>query len=825
MCCTLADFGEIMKFETWLLKNGNLAILATLLIVTVTGYQLTNARINDDMRMFFGANNPHLQALESYEDTYVKNNFVILGLYSQEDSIFTQQNLQALRELTEKSWLLPNVLRADSISNFQFTSINDEGDLLVQPLYGDASTLNIEDLKSIRDRVLNNPELAGRLVSEDGRLAAVSINLNVARGGEGAKQAAHEAIEAVDQLIQELEAKFPQIEIRYTGGIYADEALLSATIQDLTRLLPLVVLIMAALMLFFLKSAVGTFATMVVVSFSAISALGVSVFFGIELSPTSAAAPVVILTVGIADSVHILVTYFQGLNRGLPKREAIQESLRVNHKPIFLTSLTTIIGFLSMNFNESPPFRDMGNIVALGVLFAYCYSIFFLPVLIQALPAKSGRDGMYRFRSIDLIESFVVRHHVGVFLALLAMIAGLGWSIQKIEFNDTFLEYMDESVEFRRNNDFFVQHLSGVEAIHYDIANMTGEEGSINEPNYLHQLGALKNWFNQQPEVLHVESYADIMYRLNKTWHDEDDAYYIAPESRELAAQYLLMFEMSLPAGLGVENFVNVSRTGSRMSVALTNAKTDEILDLDRRALAWAKIHTPDLVVKNAVGESVLFAHEAKRNLQSMLNGVYIALVLISAVILVALRNVKLGVLSLIPNTVPIVMAFGMWALIVGELGMSGASVLVIALGIIVDDTVHFLTKYQRARKELNLPTAEAIRYSFQTVGVALLVTSVILVCGFSVLFESAFQPSKDLGLLIALCVGLALIATFLLLPCLLMFLDRQPVPTSDTDEAETVLAMKETDAVDVPQEIDPAPTAGSMRPAGVTMVYRQRSD
>lgn len=817
-------FGVIMKFENWLLKNGNFILLATLFVVMIAGYQLTKARINDDMRMFFGADNPHLQALESYENTYVKNNFVILGIYSKEDSIFTQNNLQALRELTEKSWLLPHVLRADSLSNFQSTSINEEGDLLVRPMYEDVSGLTAEDLQAIEQRVQSNPELAGRLVSEDGRLAAVSINLNVARGGEGAKQAAHEAIEAIDLLIQEIEAKFPQIEVRYTGGIYADEALMSATIQDLTRLLPFVVLLMTGFMFFFLKSAVGTFATMVVVTFSAISALGVSVALGIELSPTSAAAPVVILTVGIADSVHILVTYFQGLTRGLEKKEAIKESLRVNHKPIFLTSLTTIIGFLSMNFNESPPFRDMGNIVALGVLFAYSYSIFFLPLLLNLLPAKSGRDGMYRFRSIDLIESFVVRHYLAVLCVLIVMIGTLGWSIQKIEFNDTFLEYIDDSVEFRRNNDFFVDHLSGVEAIHYDVGNQEGGEGSINDPNYLHQLGALKNWFMQQPQVLHVESYADIMYRLNKTWHDEDEAFYIAPESRELAAQYLLMFEMSLPAGLGVENFVNVSRTGTRLSVALTNAKTDEIIELDKRALAWAKTHTPDLLVKNAVGESVLFAHEAKRNLQSMLNGVYIALVLISAVILIALRNVKLGLLSLIPNTVPIVMAFGLWALIVGELGMSGASVLVIALGIIVDDTVHFLTKYQRAKNELKLPTDEAIRYSFQTVGVALLVTSIILVGGFSLLFESAFKPSKDLGLLIALCVGLALIATFFLLPCLLMLLDRKPVTASAPGTSES--AIEKDEVVTQPElESDIGRGTGMAPPARPTAVYRQRAD
>jgi len=167
-----------------------------------------------------------------------------------------------------------------------------------------------------------------------------------------------------------------------------------------------------------------------------------------------------------------------------------------------------------------------------------------------------------------------------------------------------------------------------------------------------------------------------------------------------------------------------------------------------------------------------MFAYIAKRNIISTINGSFLALFLISISLLITLRSIKLGLLSLIPNVLPLMMAFGAWAILVGDLGMSGGAVLVIALGIIVDNTIHFLSKYLRAKRELHMNTREAIHYSFRTVGLALLVTSVILVLGFSMLYGSAFKPTKDMGLLISLTVAFALTATYFIIPPLLLIFD-----------------------------------------------------
>ncbi len=763
-----------MTFEDYLIKHRYLVLLITVAIFAASIYQLKFAEFNDDMRVFFGDNNPQLLAYEKFEQIYGKNNNVVVGFINRDGDMFTREMLQAVKEFTDQAWQIPLSLRTDSMANFQRTILNEEGDLLVRPLYEDPTTLTDEQLAEVRRIATTDATLAGRLVAEDGSMAAVNINLIVSRGGPNAAENKIKVQTSVNQLVDQLKAKYPSLIVYKTGGVYADDAFNEATLYDLKYLFPIMVVLMIGAMLLFLRSISGTICTILVVLMAAATALGGAIALGIKLSPTTAMAPIVVITVGIADSVHILVTFFHAMNDGKSKQEAINEALQVNHVPILITSVTTMIGFLSMNFNDSPPFRDMGNVVAIGVIAAYIYSVFSLPALLSILPFNTKRQRVYRFKLIDLLSEFVVARYRLVFVAMVAVIVGLGAAVPKIEFNDLFLEYFDDSIEFRRNNDFFVEKMSGLMAIHYNVKAVSGE-GGINEPDYLRQLGELANWYQQQPGVLHVTSYTDIIFRLNRTWNDDDPDYYVAPSSRELAAQYLLLFELSLPAGLDLSNFINVEKSASRMSVALDNLKTDEIIQLDERAQAWAKNHAPALILPPAVGESVMFAHIAKRNIESMLTGVYIALFLISAVILMALRNIKLGILSFIPNVTPIIMAFGVWALLVGELGMSGGSVLVVALGIIVDDTVHFLAKYQRARRNLSLEVGEAIKYSFNTVGVALLVTSGILVGGFSILYESAFKPSKDLGLLISLSVGLALIATFLLLPSLLMFLDKKP--------------------------------------------------
>jgi predicted RND superfamily exporter protein len=270
------------------------------------------------------------------------------------------------------------------------------------------------------------------------------------------------------------------------------------------------------------------------------------------------------------------------------------------------------------------------------------------------------------------------------------------------------------------------------------------------------------------------------MRRLNMNMHADDPAWYRLPDERELAAQYLLLYEMSLPYGLDLNNQIDVAKSATRLIVSLENVSSNTLLGIERQAQEWLRENAPHLQSSGA-SSAIMFAYIGQRNIHSMLRGTTFALVLISLVMIVALRSFRIGLVSLLPNLAPAAMGFGLWGLVSGQVGLGLSVVAGMTLGIVVDDSVHFLSKYLRARRERGLDAADAVRYAFHTVGTALLVTTLVLIAGFLVLTQSGFKVNADMGLLTAVTIALALVADFLLLPPLLMKVDRQaPSPPAD---------------------------------------------
>ena len=277
----------------------------------------------------------------------------------------------------------------------------------------------------------------------------------------------------------------------------------------------------------------------------------------------------------------------------------------------------------------------------------------------------------------------------------------------------------------------------------------------------------------------------DIIKRLNKNMHGDDSAYYRIPDDPELAAQYLLLYEFSLPFGLDLGNQINIDKSSTRFFVAFEHLDAVETRQPVDDAHAWLATNAPGLETIG-VSPAVMFAYIADRNIKSMFIGMPVALIGISFLLILALASWKMGLLSLIPNLVPLGLAFGVWGLIDGKINFTMAIVLGMTVGIVVDDTIHFLSKYLRARRELGQTPEQAVVYSFRTVGTALTTTSLILVAGFAVLAQSAFLPNSGMAQLTSIAIICALIADFFLLPALLLLVDRDRETTSETPMEDT---------------------------------------
>ena len=354
--------------------------------------------------------------------------------------------------------------------------------------------------------------------------------------------------------------------------------------------------------------------------------------------------------------------------------------------------------------------------------------------------------------------------------------------VPRNELNDVFVHYFDERVQFRIDSDFVDNHLGGLYRIDYSLS--AGESGGINNPEFLKSVKHFSAWWRSQPETVHVNTFTDFMQRLNKNMHGDDPAWHRLPDNRELAAQYLLLYEMSLPYGLDLNNQINIDKSATRLSISIKTMSTKEVLALEQRASQWLRANEPRLAGAAGSGTTIMFAHIGKRNIVSMLKGTTLALILISLVLIVALKSVKIGLISLLPNLVPAAMGFGLWGLLVGEVGLALSVVTGMTLGIVVDDTVHFLSKYLRARREHGLGTQDSVRYAFNSVGKALWVTSVVLIVGFLILSFSAFKLNAGMGLLTAIVIAFALMADFLFLPPLLMRLEKNNEQAVTADAA-----------------------------------------
>jgi len=768
----------IKQYAEFVIKYRWAFLILSLLIVIFSGMGAKNLHFNNDYRIFFSPEDPRLQAFENLQNTYTKNDNVLLVLAPKDGKVFTPKTLAAIEDITERAWQTPYSIRVDSLSNFQHSE-SVEDDLSVGDLYENGKQLTANEIKRIKGIALNEPLLVHRLISDKAHVTAVNMTMEFPKtiaDGKGGQKAADptkqvaEVVKSVRDLQRYIETTYPDIKVYLSGIVMMNNAFAEAGLYDMSHLLPLAILLILITVFLLLRSITGTFVTLLVLLFSVATAFGLAGWLGIELSTPVMSAPIIILTLAIADCVHILSTWITEMRHGKDKKTAMVESLRVNFMPVFLTSLTTAIGFLSLNTSDAPPFRDLGNIAAMGVVAAFIFAIFLLPSLATILPVRVKQRETKTLRIMSTFADWVIRNQKRLLIGMGVLALVLIALIPRNQLNDVFVKYFDERITFRTDTDFIVDNLTGVYFVDYSID--TKKSGNISRPDVLADIKKFTDWLETQPEVIHVNTVTDTFTRLNKNMHGDDPAWNKLPDSRELAAQYLLLYEMSLPFGLDLNNQIDIDKKSTRVSVTLHTLSTQEVLNFEQRVNQWMDQNIPDL---KAVGASptIMFAHIGMKNIISMLSGTTIALVLISLILFVALGSWRYGLLSLIPNLIPAGMAFGIWAIVDGEIGLALSVVTAMTLGIVVDDTIHFLSKYLRARREKGLNAEDAVRYAFSTVGIALWVTSVALVAGFLVLATSSFKLNSGMGLLTAIVIALALLVDFLLLPPLLIWLDK----------------------------------------------------
>ncbi|ANZ09894.1 MMPL family transporter [Vibrio parahaemolyticus] len=749
-------------------KYSLLVLLATIFLIIVATIGGKNLYFRGDYDIFFDGTNKQLLAFDEIQTTFAKTDNLAIVIAPEDGDIFTPQTLSLIQKITVDAWQVPYSSRVDSIANYQHTEAFDD-DLLVEDLLYSEYELTPERISKVKSIALSEPVLRSALVSEKGDVTVVNITVQLPEMDKTAE--VEEVVSSINAMIDRYQRAYPDVTFHKAGIIAMNHAFMTAAQDDSSTLVPTMLVVILVFLTIMLRSILSVIATLIVIIGSVMATMGISGWAGMFLSTATVNVPTLIMTLAVADCVHVIATMRQSMKNGFTKAQSIERSIALNFVPILITSVTTAIGFLMMNMSDSPVLRDFGNLSALGVMVACFLSVTLLPALLKLLPIHVKMETSQDQKHVmDRLGDFVVSQRRALLPLSVAVIVVCASLIPLNKVNDESVEYFGQRNEFRQAADFMEERISGMTNI--SIAIKTNESQGIAAPDFLNTIGEFSSWLRDQPETDHVATLADVYKRLNKNMHGDDEAYYLLPQERELAAQYLLLYEMSLPYGLDLNNQINVDKSSIKMVLTVANLGSVELVDLENRIYQWFAEHAPQYQVV-ASSPSLMFAHIGETNMASMLSTLPITLVLISALLIFALRSVRLGLISLMPNIAPAVIGFGLWALISGEINLGLSVVVTLTLGIVVDDAVHFLSKYQRARRE-GQTAEQAVRYAFHTVGRALWITTVVLVAGFSVLAMSSFRLNADMGQLSAIVIFIALVVDFLFLPTLLMLFDKK---------------------------------------------------
>lgn len=742
-----------------------------------------------------GAHYPLLKFYEEIQSEYTNDDNLLVFIEAKQGTAFTREILSGVEGLTRALWQTPHSVRVDSLTNFQHTEAQGD-DLRVADLVEDAQSLTPAGLERIRNIALSDPLLLHKTVNAQGNVLAINVSFAFPNLSLDEKLNAEGYVQ---KTIESFRQQYPQTNAYVAGLVALDATVMKISQQESALFLGLLMLIVVVLLIVILRTVQPVLVSILVFVFSIVAGVAFSGMMGWKLTPFTASVPMVILILAVADCVHFITSFVHRLRAGEEKRQALVSALELNFKPIAVTSITTAIGFLTLNMSESGGIQALGNEVAVGVMAAFILSVTFLPAVLSLLPIKASAGS-----ALDVKESQVgmlfFRYRFALLGLSTALSLALGYGLSLNEFNDNIPSYIAKSVQWRQANDFGEAHFGGAYTFSYSID--SGQSGGVTDPEFLQKVDAFSSWLRHMPQVASVNTITDTFRRLNKSMHGDDQDYYRLPRDRQLAAQYLLLYEMSLPYGLDLNNQINLDKSATKILVTFRTLSTQQVLAMEQRINQWIKTNMPAVTFVGS-GVQLMFAHLLNQDTRGLTLGAVIGLFIISLLLILAFRSLRIGLVSIAPNLFPAAIAFGIWGYWVGEVGMGMAMVSGMTIGIIVDDTVHFLSKYLKGRREQVLDAVQAVNYAYRHVVPSIVFTTVVLLAGFAAMAGlSDFRVNSDMGKMTSMILLIALLFDLVTLPVLLMIFDRDKVPETgaaengETPDPEAYLPGVETAAV-----------------------------
>ncbi|MDA9793334.1 MMPL family transporter, partial [Bacteriovoracaceae bacterium] len=722
-------------------------------------------------RIWYSESDPLLKRHDFFERTFGNDDSVILAIESKNKKfdIFKPTILRHIYEITEKAWEAPDVKRVESITHFDFINSTAD-DINVSPIVDENtnfSSLNIENIKKI---IFNNKFVPNFLISENSKMALIHIQMTPSTVNKMDYQKFYGGIKKIVESY-----KSADINIYMSGSASLVSNIQGVITRDVTILFPVLLAFITILLWFLYRKISSVIIAYSVILTSILLMLGVQGLLGFSFNIISSISSQILLTVALADIIHLLSHIKFAQSKGVPGLKALSDSIYNNFYPTFLTSFTTAIGFAAFSTAKAMPISELGIVVCFGVLFAWISTYFLAaPLLVLLEKRKKVKFSVLTTKNEIIISDSVVKSIRGIskfkyiivctFIAIL--ISGF-YSMSKlvVDLDPTTQLPSDEPYQVAQSK--LEKNFSHIIPIEIMIKS-DGYE-SAKDPKFLRKVDVFTKQLLQLDFIGNTVSILDILKDLNQTFNGDKPNQYVLPETKEKVANLLLFYSMGLPLGRDLNNRISMNEKIIRLTA---------FWDIWNSSVCLKAIDDIHAMAKNlnlnakVTGKAPMFHELTPYVVNTFFVSFGAAFILISLLMIFVLKDIKLGLLSLLPNIVPIGVGFLVYFLRGKSVDMTSVLIASVCFGIAVDDTIHFLFDYKR-QKLKGVSTVRSLEKIFTFTLPSLCYTTLIIVCGFSSFLFASYLPNRDFGMMIAIILIFALITDALLLPALLLILDK----------------------------------------------------
>ena len=740
------------------------ALATVITLILSTGILRTS--FDTSLSALLTESDPYLDEMELLDEEFPSNSEIRFAFIANDgETVFTPVILKAIAELKESFTTIPRMRGITTI--LEFTSPETQARLFSKPLedYTNAELLQVSETAR-NDRLLTN-----NLLSQNGTLSFAVISLN---SRDASNEERLEIANAVLDLQEQLRLSNPEVSLFANADVLLEQSSQQAMIDDLTSLLPIVILLCVLVICYCFKSITLGICILAHVLFTVFCTVGALGYLNFAFNNISIIAPLVVVIISVATSVHIISIYKQALYKGHSKVASMRHSMAYNFQPVTLAALTTAIGFSSLNMCSSPAVQDFGRIVAIGIVFSYLLTLLMLPSLLtwlSKLPKESERtENSFLQKQLQQIIDFTNLHDNRIFwtCSAIAIITLLMLPLNETDFDR--MDFVAGDSEVRQYYDVVSEHMNRGPALTYGIDSRI-EDGVI-DPDFLSRVDEFSEWLASQEDVESVISLTDVLKTINQIVNDNQEEHFTLPVEIETNRNYLNAYRTVERNYLPLSSFVNSDSSQLTLIVNAAPMSNQEILDLDERITSQFSeyFETANLIHGSGV---LLFARMDELVTIELLQGYSISLLLITLCLIIGFRSLYFGVLSVLPNLLPATIVFGLWALFVGQLDPFVMMLFSISIGLVVDDTVHILSHYLEGRRA-GADKAGAVAHSIKVAGPALTITTMVLAFGTTVLiFANTLYFQQSAKLLVPIVV-LALVLDLLYLPTILKRFDNR---------------------------------------------------